>query len=132
MRRRRRECSNCEYRFSTTELYGTHKGNGGTLFDPEIKKRDDKVVSYSFDKLRKSIEHACARLGHANADIDAIVATINDQIVDEQSPVQVTRIIDLVCAELAVFDKMAAMRYAIQYDFSAPEQFKKYITKLEK
>ena len=136
MRRRRRHCKECGHKFTTTEIVGIYKGKGGKypLFRPDVVKRDGKAESFEQERYRASVVRACARLEVSPKDVDEVVEVILDRVdgSDEQF-VRSSELVDWTVRALVDIDRMAAMRYAIQYmEFKNPEQFQKFSLKFTK
>lgn len=133
-RRRRRECGKCGHRYTTTEVHGIQQGAELPLLVADIIKRDGELERFDEKKLRKSIFHACSRRKLSSEAIEELFNSLVVEITDDgMEPIDVGKIVDLTTGALASLDKMAALRYAIQYNnFATPAQFRKYTAKLEK
>ena len=126
-RRRRRECPECNHRFTTTEIVGNIKSKDVyPLFAPELAKRDGNVVPFAEDKYLESLLRACSRLEVAKADLDELKREIVDKLGDASlhSPVKVKQVIEWTVTGLAELNNLGAMRYALTHmDFESPEEF---------
>ncbi|MEO6318513.1 MAG: ATP cone domain-containing protein [Acidimicrobiales bacterium] len=91
--RRRRTCTNCSRRITTTEAVER---------DFIVKKRGGRTESFDASKLARAIGRAAHVLPVRGADINAIVDRIEKQLLAEslQGPLPSSRIGDLVLAEL--------------------------------
>ncbi|MFB6218598.1 MAG: transcriptional regulator NrdR [Halobacteriaceae archaeon] len=116
--RRRRECADCGFRFTTYER---------TEWDLQIKKRDGSVEPYSREKLRAGIERAVEKRPVDADQVDDIVAAVEDDIEDRGSRiVPSTAVGDLVSERLRELDKVAYLRFVSVYKaFSDPEEFRR-------
>jgi transcriptional repressor NrdR len=69
--RRRRECENCGYRFTTFEKIA--------LTDLLVEKKDGSTEYYSRDKLRNSLITAFAKRPISDSDIDKIISELEEK-----------------------------------------------------
>ena len=131
-RRRRRECTECGNRFTTTEVEGIHRAESLSLVHPEVIKRDKESESFDDDKLRASIERACSRRGIPREDLEQLLELIREKAYKSEGlRVDVYKIIEWSVSGLGELDKISAIRYAAQYlDFNTPEEFSDYCAKL--
>lgn len=106
--RRRRECMDCEYRFSTVEEV--------ELMDLTIVKRTGKREAYSREKLTRGLRKALEKRSYTDAAlkqlIHAIERDIQRQKVNELTSADVG---ELVMHRLRSFDKVAYIRFASVY-----------------
>ena len=106
--RRRRECSNCGYRFNTAERIA--------IGIPMLVKSDGSRQSFDREKLRSGILIACAKRPVAAVDIDGLVDDIEQKLQQlGRSEIRSRVIGDLVIAGLKELDPIAYIRYAIVY-----------------
>lgn len=106
--RRRRECTNCGYRFNTTEHI-----NAGI---PMLVKSDGSREAFNREKLRAGIRIACAKRPVAAIDIDRLVDDIENRLQETgRSEVRSRVVGDLVITGLKALDPIAYIRYAIVY-----------------
>lgn len=115
--RRRRECQNCDFRFTTYERI--------ELSLPSVIKKDGRRESFARDKIKAGIRRACEKRPVSMESIDESVDSIERQVqelcvkeIDSQA------IGDLVMDKLRGLDKIAYVRFASVYrEFSDVNQF---------
>ncbi len=107
--RRRRQCLNCNYRFSTLE----------TVIPVNITtvlKRDGRREEFSADKLRDGIRMACWKRNISNEVIDGIVGDITIRMtLMPQDEIASQVIGQMVMDALKKVDEVAYVRYASVY-----------------
>ena len=106
--RRRRECINCGRRFTTYEkvempqLLVIKKDNNRELFDPQ--------------KIRSGIIHACHKRPVTAADIERIVAAVEQMAYNSlQEEITTKQIGEMVMSSLRQLDEVAYVRFASVY-----------------
>lgn len=123
--RRRRECVGCGFRFTTYEEIQSD--------NIMVVKRDGRRESLNKEKLLGGIVKACEKRPVSRAELDELVATIVQKIVqefDREIPYQ--RIGELTMNGLRVLDKVAYVRYASIYrGFEEAADFVEEVEKLE-
>jgi transcriptional repressor NrdR len=106
--RRRRECSDCEERFSTVER--------AILTAPLVVKRDGRREEFDPDKLMSGLRIACARRPISAEALDRVVDRVQYAIRQTgRTEIPSQTIGDLVIKELRDLDEVAYIRYAIVY-----------------
>jgi transcriptional repressor NrdR len=106
--RRRRECNNCNQRFSTYER--------AILANPLLVKQDGTREEFDRDKLLAGIRIACAKRPVSAADIERLVGEIESALQAMGRAEVSSRVVgDLVIAGLKEMDQVAYIRYAIVY-----------------
>lgn len=106
--RRRRECLNCNQRFSTYER--------PILATPLIVKRDGAREEFNREKLSEGIRIACAKRPVSAAQIERLVGEIETALQKMGREEVSSRIVgDMVIAGLKKLDQIAYIRYAIVY-----------------
>jgi transcriptional repressor NrdR len=106
--RRRRECKNCQQRFSTYER--------AILDTPLLVKQDGSRESFDRDKLYRGIRVACAKRPVAAAELERLVGEIETRLQRMGRLEVSSRIVgDMVIAGLKELDHIAYIRYAIVY-----------------
>ncbi len=100
--RRRRECLQCENRFTTYEKAAFHF---------YVRKKDGREEPYQLEKLHRSIQRA---LGKEEGDDSLEMAKKVEQkiLLRKKNPIRTTEIGRLVLRELRRQDKMAYVRFA--------------------
>ncbi len=106
--RRRRECNQCNRRFSTLER--------AILDTPMVVKSDGRREPFDRVKLLNSIRMACAKRPIASASLDGLVNHIEAKIQQTgKAEVPSKTIGDLVTAGLKQIDQVAYIRFATVY-----------------
>jgi transcriptional repressor NrdR len=106
--RRRRECKDCQQRFSTYER--------AVLDTPLLVKEDGSREAFDREKLFRGIRVACAKRPVAAADIERLVGEIETRL-QRMGRLEVSSrtVGDMVIAGLKELDHIAYIRYAIVY-----------------
>lgn len=122
--RRRRECLNCNFRFTTYEKI--------ELATFTVLKKDNNKEEYNRTKIRKGICIACNNRPITDEKIDAIVDKVECQLLEKGSNIIETKVIGkYVLEELKKIDKVAYLRFASVYKkFASPERFNKELRKI--
>ncbi|MBN1260906.1 MAG: transcriptional repressor NrdR [Anaerolineae bacterium] len=106
--RRRRECKDCEKRFSTVER--------PILTNPLVVKRDGRREEFDRDKILSGLHIACARRPISAEKIEHILDRVEYSIRQTGRAEVASRTIgDIVIEELRQIDEVAYIRYAIVY-----------------
>lgn len=106
--RRRRECDECEFRFSTHETV--------ELLNLVVVKRDGSHELYARDKIERGLRRALEKRPHTEADFRALVSGIERDIQRlNPSEVRSSDIGTVVMERLKTFDKVAYIRFASVY-----------------
>lgn len=106
--RRRRECENCQRRFSTYER--------AIMSTPLIVKRDNMREEFDREKLIRGIRIACAKRPVPAAEIERLAGEIESNLQKMNKLEVPSRVIgDLVINGLRELDQIAYIRYAIVY-----------------
>lgn len=124
--RRRRECLNCQKRFTTKELIERKP--------ILVIKKDGKREEYSKDKIFKGVLRACEKRKITSDEINNLVESIESKIrsmdVDE---IKSSKIGTLIMNKLKKLDKVAYIRFASVYrDFEDIKSFEDEILKVTK
>lgn len=107
--RRRRQCLNCNYRFSTHESIIP-------VNITTVLKRDGRREEFSPEKLREGIRMACWKRNISNEVLDGVVGDITIRLtLLPQDEVQSSVIGELVMEALKKVDEVAYVRYASVY-----------------
>ncbi len=124
--RRRRECLECNYRFSTKEEV--------EILELTIIKRDGRKESYSQEKIKRGIAVALRKRVHSDEEISQLIHNIEQDIQKmKKNEVSSQEIGEIVMSNLAKFDKVAYIRFASVYrQFNDVEVFHKELDKLIK
>lgn len=106
--RRRRECENCNQRFSTYER--------PILATPLLIKRDGGREEFDREKLIRGIRIACAKRPVSATEIERLVGEIEVSLQRMGRAEVPSRVVgDMVIAGLKNLDQIAYIRYAIVY-----------------
>lgn len=106
--RRRRECMNCQQRFSTYERPITAT--------PLIIKQDGTREQFDHDKLLRGIQIACAKRPVSATDIERLVGEVEANLQQMGKEEVSSRVVgDMVITGLKSLDQVAYIRYAIVY-----------------
>lgn len=106
--RRRRECTQCKFRFTTVETILVHY--------PHVVKKDGRREPFSREKLRRGIQIACKKRPVSMSQIEALVARISKWV--ENSPekeMNAHKIGQVVIQGLKDLDDVAYVRFASVY-----------------
>jgi transcriptional repressor NrdR len=124
--RRRRECIQCNYRFTTLESVSPE--------ELKVVKRDGSKEEFNRDKLRAGIVNACYKRDISGDDIDLIVGKITAGLLrDFEKEVDSLEIGKRVMEELRELDQVAFVRFASVYrQFQAASDFISEIKGLKK
>jgi len=123
--RRRRECLECERRFTTRERV--------EYVLPKIIKRDERREEFSREKLTASLQKACAKRPVSVDAIGRIADRVERRLQDTgESELTSRQVGDRVMEELVALDPMAAVRFASVYQrFDGPDDYEAFFAKLE-
>jgi len=106
--RRRRECTKCEYRFTTYE----EVERGGLV----VLKRDGRREEFSKDKLLSGIKKACQKRPISPKIIEDLVERISNEVMEKYEREVPAEVIGrLVMNELRQLDEVAYVRFASVY-----------------
>ncbi len=123
--RRRRECLDCEKRFTTYERLDT--------VDLAIIKKDGRREAFSREKLTRGLFKACEKRPIAREKIEAAVSAIEAGLrKNDRQEVSSRKIGELVMEQLKKLDHVAYVRFASVYrSFRDISQFEKEIKLLK-
>lgn len=124
--RRRRECSQCEARFTTYEYVEERP--------LQVVKVSGSSEEFDRDKLRRSIALACAKRPVSASQMEILVDRVEDGL-SRQAGVEVpsTRIGEMVMEALKPLDHVAYVRFASVYrNFQDVEEFQEFVDDLNK
>lgn len=123
--RRRRECLDCEKRFTTYERLDT--------VDLAVIKKDGRREAFNREKLTRGLLKACEKRPIGREKIEASVAAIEAQLrKGERQEVSSKKVGELVMEQLKKLDHVAYVRFASVYrSFRDISQFEKEIKLLK-
>lgn len=121
--RRRRECEDCRYRFTTFE----HIETANFL----VAKKDGSRESYSRDKVEKGIWKACEKRQVSKEKIDQIINQLEEEWTNLGKEISSQTIGEGIMKKLKQLDKVAYIRFASVYrEFKDVESFKEELREL--
>lgn len=105
--RRRRECLECQRRFTTFETIELIL---------QVKKRDGRYEEFQQQKLIKGIDAACRHTTISREQAIAIASQITGDVMQRQArEISTTELGELVMRHLQVLDPIAYIRFACVY-----------------
>lgn len=124
--RRRRECADCSFRFTTYERLEVP-----TL---TIRKRDGHTEVYNRDKLAAGIYRAVEKRPVAEPTIEGVIDKIEKELhATGANEVESEQVGDLVMKSLLDIDEVSYLRFASVYKkFETLEAFQKELAKIKK
>jgi transcriptional repressor NrdR len=124
--RRRRQCADCEKRFTTYER--------PDLTFPAIVKKDGRRIEYERAKLLGSMKLALRKRPVSTEQIDAAVERIEEKLLNlGVREIPSSRIGELVMRELKKLDKVAYVRFASVYrSFEDVDEFKTVVDEIRR
>jgi transcriptional repressor NrdR len=106
--RRRRECKNCNKRYSTYER--------PVIAAPLMIKTDGSREEFDAEKVLRSIQIACVKLPVSAAKMDHLVGEIEAKLMALEKPEVSSRVVgDMVLAGLKELSEIAYIRFALVY-----------------
>lgn len=122
--RRRRECKECQFRFTTYE-----RKEWKSL---RVKKRDGTVEPYEPEKVRTGIKLAVEKRPVTVERISELVGEVTAEIEDRDEQIVAADVIgDIVIEKLHAIDKVAYVRFVSVYKgYSDPEDFRRVLDDL--
>ena len=123
--RRRRECLECERRFTTRERVEE-------VF-PKVVKRDERREDYQRQKLLTAVQKACEKRPVSASALDQLVDRV-ERHVQELGEKEVTSglIGQRMMEELVGLDHLAAARFASVFlDFQGAEDYREFFESIE-
>ena len=123
--RRRRECLNCGFRFTTYEKFQEEK--------ILVKKKKGNIEPFNKDKIKKGIKLASKNRPISEEKINWIADSIEKCLLDEgKLLVESSEIGDLVKRKLKDIDKITYIRFISVYnDVSDIDELKKILEELK-
>ena len=119
--RRRRECLNCSFRFTTYERVET--------MPISVIKKDGSRELFNKEKLLTGISRACEKTTFTSDEIVNFVDGIESQIIqDSNKDIKSSQIGELILKGLRKENEVAYIRYASVYkDFREARDFGKFV-----
>lgn len=124
--RRRRQCLNCGYRFTTYE-----RMERPSLV---VVKKDGTRQMFSREKLLEGLQHACEKTSVTNMQLESLVAAIEREVYGRGEPeIKSSDIGELVMRELPKYNEVAYVRFASVYrHFKDITGFERELSKIRK
>ncbi len=115
--RRRRECQECGFRYTTFERIEAPM--------PLVLKKDGRREPFDMEKVKAGLLRACEKRPVSAEEIDALLGRIEQQIQEQcLKEILSVKVGDLVMEELKELDHIAYVRFASVYrEFSDINQF---------
>ena len=122
--RRRRECLECNKRFTTYETIQTKS--------VIVIKSDGRTEQFDEEKIWNSLNKACAKRPISNRSLSKIISDIESEIeISGKNEISTKKIGQKIMLGLENLDRVAYIRYASVYrEFENVESFKKEIDSL--
>lgn len=121
--RRRRECTECERRFTTYET--------AEKLDIQVVKRDGSKEPFKESKIREGIQRAVQKTAITTEEVEEAVDNVKKQVMHKQE-LKTEEIGNEVKKELKDLDEVAYIRFASVYEsFDDAESFEKEIKELK-
>jgi transcriptional repressor NrdR len=124
--RRRRECLECEKRYTTYEYIEN--------VSLSIIKNDGRIEEYDREKLRQGLLTACKKRPVSIKKIDSIVDKIENEVQNLSHTEIKSKVLgEKVMNELQKLDEVAYVRFASVYrQFKSKDEFLRELTVMEK
>lgn len=123
--RRRRECLECQHRFTTYERI--ERPNLAV-----VKKNGDREL-FDRGKLFRAIHRSVGKFFNSDVEIEEMVARVEDELyTDGSQEISSNKIGDLILAELAKRNEVAYVRFASVYrEFKSLSEFEDALKQLK-
>ncbi|MEK7584405.1 MAG: transcriptional regulator NrdR [Patescibacteria group bacterium] len=117
--RRRRQCSRCQFRFSTIEQV--------EILDLTVVKRDGTKQPYNRDKIIRGLRKALEKRSYTRDNFDKLIGRIEREIQrTRKNELTSKQIGEIIMKKLESFDQVGYIRYASVYrDFRDVVTFQK-------
>jgi transcriptional repressor NrdR len=124
--RRRKECADCEKRFTSYEYVET--------VELMVKKKDGRLERFDLNKIIRGLQKACEKRPVTMEQIRELAERVRqDLMLRGKEEVSSTEIGDLVMKYLKNLDRIAYIRFASVYrQFEEPEDFKRVLLEVKK
>ena len=123
--RRRRECDECQRRFTTRERLDDVM--------PKIVKRDERREEYDRAKLEHGIQKACVKRPISENALQRLVDRVERRLGESgEAELSTARLGELVLNELSTLDPLAAARFASVFrDFKTAADYDAFFASLD-
>ena len=124
--KRRRECLDCNKRFSTIEKI--------LKLDLEVEKASKELEYFNINKIKNSLLKSCDKRPITLEQIDQLLNKILSNIKEiKENPLKTSDIGTIVQKNLKELDEMAFIKYAIVHNnYESIKEFRKELIKLNK
>ncbi len=119
--RRRKECADCERRFTSYEYVET--------IELMVKKKDGRLERFDLNKIVRGLQKACEKRPVTMDQIHGLAEQVRQDLMSGgKEEVSSQEIGDLLMKYLKKLDRVAYIRFASVYrEFEEPEDFKKLL-----
>lgn len=119
--RRRKECADCERRFTSYEYVET--------IELMVKKKDGRLERFDLNKIVRGLQKACEKRPVTMDQIHELAEHVRQDLMSAgKEEVSSQEIGDLLTKYLKKLDRVAYIRFASVYrEFEEPEDFKKLL-----
>jgi transcriptional repressor NrdR len=119
--RRRKECADCERRFTSYEYVET--------IELMVKKKDGRLERFDLNKIVRGLQKACEKRPVTMDQIHELAEQVRQDLMSGgKEEVSSQEIGDLLMKYLKKLDRVAYIRFASVYrEFEEPEDFKKLL-----
>jgi transcriptional repressor NrdR len=119
--RRRKECADCERRFTSYEYVET--------IELMVKKKDGRLERFDLNKIVRGLQKACEKRPVTMDQIHELAEQVRQDLMSAgKEEVSSQEIGDLLTKYLKKLDRVAYIRFASVYrEFEEPEDFKKLL-----
>jgi transcriptional repressor NrdR len=124
--RRRKQCTNCERRFTTYEYI--------EKFELMVRKKDGRTERFDLDKIVRGLQKACEKRPVSLEQIRDLAEQVRQDLMTQgKEEVTSQEIGDLVIKHLRKLDRVAYVRFASVYRrFEEPEDFQTVLKEVRK
>jgi transcriptional repressor NrdR len=124
--RRRKECVNCEKRFTTYEYVET--------IELMVRKKDGKLERFDANKIIRGLQKSCEKRPVTMTQINELAGHVRqDLMMKGAEEVSSQEIGDLIMKYLKNVDRIAYIRFASVYKkFEEPEDFGRLLMEVKK
>ncbi len=106
--RRRRECTECKYRFTTVESVETTR--------VMVVKRDNTRELYDRTKIMNGLVKACQKRPVSLRQMEALISTIENELANSMRPeITTVELGEMVMKHLRLLDEVAYIRFVSVY-----------------
>ncbi len=124
--RRRRQCTDCSYRFTTIEEV--------KVLDLKVEKRNGQIVDFDQEKLELGVRKSFNKRPIDNDKFNKLSQQVIEDILElDKNPVKSIKIGQIVLRNLRNLDEAAYICYSAMYgNFNSVEDFSKLLTDFQK